>query len=172
MLTELHEVFLNRHSTRKFLDSTIPEEDLEEIMESANLAPSAGNLQSLQVFVVTGRSRKRELAAIAHGQDFVSEASACMVFCADRKRSESEYGRRGRELYSIQDATISATYAMLKAVDMGYATSWVGSFDTEQARAFIGSTELLPVAILLIGRNAEEPVPAGRRDTGSIFHRM
>ncbi|MEM5811449.1 MAG: nitroreductase family protein [Candidatus Aenigmatarchaeota archaeon] len=45
-------VVKNRHSIRAFLQKEIEEEKLKKILELTNLAPSAGNLQAYEIFVV------------------------------------------------------------------------------------------------------------------------
>jgi nitroreductase len=74
-----------------------------------------------------------------------------MLFCADRKAIE-RFGERGRDLYCIQDATISASFAMIKATELGLGTCWIGSFDEDKVSQIAGLPEYLrPVAILSIG---------------------
>jgi len=90
------------------------------------------------------------------------------VFCTDPERSAEKYGDRGRELYSVQDATIAGTFAMLAAVDLGLSTVWVGDFDEESVRKVVGAPGR-PVVMFSLGYAAEEPKPAGRRAIEEIF---
>ena len=90
------------------------------------------------------------------------------MFCTDPSRSAEKYGERGRELYSIQDATIAGTFAMLAAVDLGLSTVWVGDFDEESVRKVVGDPGR-PVVMFSLGYAAEEPKPAGRRAIEEIF---
>ena len=164
---EFDEILKRRHSVRRFRQSDIPLEKLEQIIDAANRAPSAGNLQAYRIFAVSNQNMKGEIAVAANEQDFIAEASICLVFCADPIKSSMEYGTRGKELYSIQDATISATFALLKAVDLGYATAWIGAFNETQLRKILGIDRLVPVAIILIGEAAEEPYVTKRRSLRS-----
>ncbi|RSN74338.1 nitroreductase family protein [Candidatus Methanodesulfokora washburnensis] len=67
-------------------------------------------------------------------------------------------------LYSIQDATIAATYAMLSATALDLGTCWVGAFDDDKVREVVGaSKDLVPVAVITIGYSAERPEITGRR---------
>ena len=142
---------------------------LKQIFEAANMAPSAGNLQAYQVRVVRDQSKKNALAKAAHGQDFLAQAPICLVFCADPNRSAAKYGKRGSELYSIQDATIAATFAMLATVDLGLATVWVGDFDEKKVQQAVGVKSIRPVSILPLGYSAEQPQPSPRRAIEEIF---
>jgi len=163
------EVVKARHSVRAFQKKPIEEEKIRRIIETINLAPSAGNLQAYEVVVVKDPMLKEKLAKAALGQSFVSEAPVCFVFVAYPERSSKKYGHRGSELYCIQDATIATTYAMLAATSLGLSSTWVGAFDEEAAaRAVgeIGGKRL--VAILPIGYAAESPENTPRRAVGDM----
>ena len=153
----------NRKSVRSFLDEDIPEAKLMEIAEAANLAPSAGNLQAYYFYLVTSKEKKEKLAEAALGQGFISEAPAAFVFFAEPEISSQKYGGRGRELYALLDAAISAAYAQLAAEEMGYGTVWVGAFDEERVKEICGD-EGIPVCILPVGAPAEKPSKPGREN--------
>ena len=105
------------------------------------------------------------------GQEFLAQASVDLVFCANPQRSAVKYGKRGRELYSIQDATIACTYAMLAAQELDLATVWVGAFQEEPVRQAASiPSDLVPVAILPIGYAGEDPKPRPRRKLEDLVH--
>jgi nitroreductase len=151
------------------MSTPIEEEKLKRIFQVANMAPSAGNLQAYQVYVIQDKAKRDALTKAAYDQGFISQAPVCLVFCADLDRSAEKYGDRGRELYSIQDATIAGTFAMLAAADLGLATAWVGEFDDAKVREVIGAKELRPVVMFSLGYAAEEPSSPGRRALEEIF---
>jgi nitroreductase len=83
---------------------------------------------------------------------------------ADQAQSQDKYGQRGRDLYSIQDATIACLYAHLATADAGLGSSWIGAFSHEEVSAALGLPEhLLPVALLPLGFPAEAPAPTPRK---------
>jgi nitroreductase len=152
----MHEIFKKRHSVRSFQNKAIEEEKLKEILEAANSAPSAGNLKAREIVVVKDLETKNGLVKTTSGQDFIAEASVVLVFFALPEKSGKEYGERGRNLYSIQDATISASFAWLQAVDLGLSCCWVGAFDEKEVKEILKvSPDWYPVAILPIGYSAE-----------------
>jgi nitroreductase len=166
---EFFEVLKRRRSVRAYSSKPVEEEKLRRVSEAANLAPSAGNLQAYRVYVFRDRAKREALAEAAFAQNFILEAPVCLVFCADPNRSAARYGNRGRELYSVQDATIAGSFAMLAAVELGLATVWVGDFDETKVRAVIGAKSLRPVAMFCLGYAAEEPQPSPRRAIEEIF---
>jgi nitroreductase len=162
------EAVKTRRSTRAFQKKPVEEEKIRRIIEAINLAPSAGDLQAYEVIVVKDPMLKDKLAKAA-GQSFVSEAPVCFVFVAYPQRSSKKYGRRGSELYCVQDATIAATYAMLTATVLGLSSTWVGAFNEESAARTVGATEgKRPVAILPVGYAAESPEITPRRPFSEI----
>lgn len=166
---EFFEVIGRRRSVRSYLPKPVEEAKLKRIFEAANLAPSAGNLQAYQVHVIKDQAKRDALAKAAYDQEYISKAPVCLVFCADPSRSAEKYGDRGKELYSIQDATIAGTFAMLAAADLGLATVWVGQFDDAKVQGIIGVKSIRPVVMFSLGYPAEEPSPPGRRAIEEIF---
>jgi len=158
-----------RRSVRAFTDQPVEPEKLKAIIEAATLAPSAGNLQAYEIYQVTS---PRARAALAHAADqpFVAQAPVCLVFCTNPGRSSRKYGARGRELYSLQDATIAAAYALLAIADLGLASVWVGAFNDDLAASAIGAPgDWRPVAILPIGYAAETPEPTTHRSISEML---
>ncbi len=168
---EFFDVVQERHSIRAFAAKPVEPEKLQQILEAANRAPSAGNLQGYEIFVVTDNAQKKALAQSALEQEFIGQAPVALVFCTHAARSAGKYGRRGEALYTIQDATIACTFAMLAATAVGLASVWVGAFDTTAVQQIIGAPEgIVPVAILPIGYAAGSPRLTTRRELSDIVH--
>ena len=140
-------------------------------MKAINRAPSAGNLQAYEIYLIRKKAALRALAAAALDQVFVAGAPLALVFCAHPARGTHRYGERGRRLYAVQDATIACTYAMLAATAPGLATVWIGAFDDNGVLSVIGEPEgQIPVAILPIGYADETPDPTPRRALDNLIH--
>jgi nitroreductase len=169
---DFFEIVKTRRSVRVFTSQPVEDGRIERILRTVNSAPSGGNLQAYEVFVATDAERKRALAEAAFGQDFVRTAPFVLVFCAHPARAR-KYGQRGERLYSVQDATIACTYAMLAAEAEGLATVWVGAFRDEEVWQAIGSPEgLTPVAMLPVGYAGEQPEATSRRALSGLVHRL
>jgi len=170
---EFFDALKARHSVRAYADTPVEAEKLDQILEAVNLAPSAGNLQALEVYIVTRADQRSELVAAVSGQDFLKQAPVVLVFCAHAARSAERYGKRGIGLYCIQDATIACTYAMLAASALGMSTVWVGAFNEGKVGRIINVPQAhRPVAMLPIGYAAEEPRIRGRRSLSDLVHRV
>ena len=165
------ELITARRSVRSFTDQTIEPEKLQAVLSAAAAAPSAGNLQAYEIYVVK-QPRVRAGLARAADQSFIAEASVILVFFANPGRAARRYGVRGRDLYALQDATIAAAYAGLAAVENGLATVWIGAFDDRAVGQAIGAPgDWQPVAMLPIGYAAETPSSTPRRELTDLVHR-
>ncbi len=161
-MPDLFDVMAGRRSVRRYSDEDVSERDLNIILEAACSAPSAGNLQAYEIIVVRDKARRLALAKASLNQMFMARAPVHLVFLAYPRRSAMIYGRRGAELYSLQDATIAATFAMLAAHALGYGTCWIGAFRDEEVMKIVGAPEdRVPVAIITIGK------PRGKEPTTS-----
>jgi len=170
---DFFETVRHRHSVRKYrTDMPVEQEKLHAILEMACAAPSAGDLQSYHIAVVTDPARRQALAAAANQQQFVGEAPVVLVFCSNPDRAAAKYGERGRQLYCLQDTTIAATYAQLAVVAAGLSSAWVGQFDEAEVKKLLQlDAHLQPLALLTVGYAAELPEPTPRRPLGDIISR-
>jgi len=169
---DFFEVVSKRRSVRSYTKDPVTEDELKTVLEAVNAAPSAGNLQAYEVVVVTKASTKKKLAKAALGQNFIAEAPVVLVFLANPRRSEHEYGIRGRELYCLLDLAIAAEHAHLSCVPLGLSSVWVGAFSEEAvAEAVSAPPYMSPICLLPIGRPRQIPAPAPRRALGDLVHK-
>jgi len=166
-------VLKERHSVRLFQARLVEAEKLQAILEAINRAPSAGNLQAYEVYLVRQADRRADLVRGAGDQEFLAQAPIVLVFCAHAMRAETRYRERGSELYCIQDATIACTFAMLAATALGLSSVWVGAFDEKAIREIIGAPrDQRPVAMLPVGYAAESPRIRERRPLTELVHEV
>lgn len=148
---DLLEAIKGRRSIRKFCNKPVPEEMLARIIEAAKAAPSAGNLQARDFFVVQDDAIRQKLVKAAKGQKFISQAPVAIVVCTNSQEIDS-YGERGINLYSIQDSAASIQNMLLVVHSLGLGACWVGAFDERPVTLALGLPEhLRPVAIIPIG---------------------
>lgn len=170
---DFFDVIRERHSVRAYLPQPVEAEKLQTILETINRAPSAGNRQAFEVYVVTRSEQRQALAQACLNQEFVAQAPVDLVFCTHPALNAQRYGQRGANLYSPQDAAIACTFAMLAATALGLASVWVGAFDDEAVYQVIGAPESQrPVAVLPIGYAAETPRLRSRRPLDEVVHHL
>ncbi|MEM0492415.1 MAG: nitroreductase family protein [Candidatus Thermoplasmatota archaeon] len=148
---DIKEAIRERHSVRRFTDKTIPIKLIEELIEYANLAPSAGNLQAREFIVIDDHKIKEELAIASLNQSFIVQAPVNIVVCANLERISS-YGKRGREVYALQDAAAAIEHILLLVTSYGLGACWVGAFDENEVSNILNLPSYIrPMAIIPIG---------------------
>lgn len=139
---EFKAVIEKRRSVRKYRTDPVPEDLLAEMVRLATQAPSAGALRAYEIIVTDEQLTPYK-------------APMSFVICAVPRISAKRYGKRGEQLYAIQDATIVGAYLQLIAVDMGLSTVWVGAFREGRVRQALQlGDDLRPIAIIPVGYRA------------------
>ena len=170
---DFFEVVNVRCSMRHYLSTPVEEGKLHQILQAANRAPSAGNLQGYEIYVVRKPEQHKQLSRASWDQESLLEAPVVLVFCANPARSEEKYAERGVTLYSVQDATIACAYAGLAATALGLCCVWVGAFDPEQVGRVIAVPKgQVPVAMLPLGYPGKELQSRPRRALKDLVHEV
>jgi len=165
------EAIKSRRSIRAFKNQDVPAEIVEELIDAARWAPSAGNIQPWEFIIVQKPKIKRKLVEAALGQTFIEEAPVVIVVCANEERSSQGYGVRGETLYCIQDIAAAIQNIHLTAYSLGLGTCWVGAFGEEETREILKIPRgIRPVAIIPVGYPAEAPTARSRRPISQIVH--
>jgi nitroreductase len=167
---ECIEAINGRRSIRKFKDRPVEKELVEQLLDAAQMAPSAGNLQARDFIVISDKATKQKLVKAAMGQSFIEQAPFAIVVIANIERSSRIYRSRG-ELYAIQDASAGIENLLLAAHSMGLGACWVGAFDETEVSAFLGiPNKAKPVAIIPIGYPDEKPSAPPRIVPDRLVH--
>jgi len=167
---DLLSVILNRRSVRSFKPDEIPQIHIDQFIEALRWAPSAGNRQPWQFYLIRRSELKRDLVRAAFQQDFVAQAPLVFVICGVPERSASRYGERGKELYVFQDTAAAIQNLLLYATSLGYGSCWVGAFDESQVVEVLSlPAQQRPLAIIPIGKPAEKPSPPHRLPVEKIL---
>jgi nitroreductase len=163
-MLDVMECIKQRRSIRSFMHNPVPHDQLEKVLQAATWAPSAGNWQPWRFIVVIREELRRGLVKVASDQDFLCEAPAVIVVCAEPSRAEQTYGDRARELYCLQDTSAAIMNLMLIAHALGLGTCWVGDFNEAGVRKLLNIPEQFrPVALVPIGYPNETPNSRWRR---------
>ncbi|MGZ7242357.1 nitroreductase family protein, partial [Streptococcus pyogenes] len=73
-------------SVRRFKDESIPDEDLQKILEAAGAASSWKNFQSYSIIVVRSEEKKRALYELTP-QPAIIQADTILLFVGDHNRA-------------------------------------------------------------------------------------
>ena len=156
-------IFRQRFSCRRFKPDRLSDEQIASLLEAARWAPSAGNMQPWRFVLVGSPEIKLQLAQAAFGQDHLTQAPIVIAVCAVPEESERRYGRRGRDLYCVQDTAAATQNLLLAAAALGLGACWIGAFDEAlAAKALRLHPSWRPVALVPVGRPAATAPPRDR----------
>ena len=116
---DFFKVIESRHSYRgQFEATTIPEADVEKILDAAIRAPSGCNAQTTSFMVVTNADLRKQLANMFN-MDTVTTAPVIVV--AYTKKLTFDFGLD----FELEDYSAAVENFLLAATAMGYASLWL-----------------------------------------------
>jgi len=181
---ELMDAIKKRVSSRNFLDTPIPDELINEILEAARLAPSGGNNQSWFFGIIKETELKIKLAQAAGNQMWIASAPVIFALCADiswdiKNQPENDFGvivnylrfskefikymndypqrKSVNKLFANATPLISGEHIFLTAVSHGLSACFIGCLDTDKADEVLQLPENISCLFLLpVGYPAEQ----------------
>lgn len=153
------ETMWERRSIRKYRPDSIPEQDLQLILEAARRAPTGANRQKWRMIVVTDPETRRKTAKACEGQVWMADAPVilCLVTLPG-----------GWQV----DGTIVLDHAILAATSLGYGTCWIGAFDGPAVKDVLGIPDDHGIVCLTpVGLAAEQPAARRRKPPAELFRR-
>ena len=151
---DVHPLIANRWSPRAFLaDANISDADLQLILESGRLAPSAFNEQPWRYFV--GKRGDEVFQQILNGlgefnQKWAKSSSALMLVCGTKQRAN------GDPHPSFQyDLGLSVSQATFQAHHLGYMSHQMTGFNHDTMCKTFDLTTLEPVVVVAIGKQGD-----------------
>ena len=147
---DIDKIIEKRKSVRSFNTKKVSWEKVLDAIDAANQGNFAGNINNLRYIIVEDKKLIGDIAKHAH-QTWISNAGIVIVVCSDDKNLENMYGERGR-IYSRQQAGAAINTMILKLVDAGLCTCWVGAYTDE----FVRNTLKIPAHI-----QVEAIIPVG-----------
>jgi len=116
-MNETVRLLQSHRSERSYKSDPIPEAVLNEIIESAHLAPSSMNTQQVTVVVIRDAARRARVAEIAGKQPWIAQAPVFLALVADMNKT-----RIGTEKAGLKQQTQRSLESIFSAVsDCGIA---------------------------------------------------
>ena len=183
---ELSDVIASRRSIRKFRQEDISADTIRLLLDAARLAPSGSNLQPARFVVAQSPSAKETLSRYTPYK-FIAKASVIFVCCADLTAMTTRDKRVGELLnegafegvdidmndpaatspimddsavkaYLSMNVAIAIEHIVLKAVDLGLGSCWLGRFDRDKVKEYLSLDEsIYPVVLLPVGHPDQSP---------------
>jgi nitroreductase len=155
-----------RYSVRAYRTDPVEDTKLGQVLEAAQLAPTADNRQPFQLVVLKTAGRERELRRIYDKSWFVQ---APLIIAACGLPSQNWVRKQDGKNLNDVDVAIVMDHLILAAADLGLGTCWIAAFDPAAARDILGlPADVEPVAFTPLGYPADQPRPKKRKSLGEL----
>lgn len=178
------DVLKNRTSLRIYDKREVTKEEEDMILESAILAPTAGNQMLYSMIVIRSQEVKEILAKSCDNQPFIAKAPLVVVFVADHHKWFDYFKKNGVKEFSethnlefeapqesdlflaIEDTMIAAQNSVIAAESIGIGSCYIG--DIVENYEFIQDLLKLPeytfpISMLCFGHYRPEHKKAFRK---------
>ncbi|QQG38940.1 MAG: nitroreductase family protein [Candidatus Woesearchaeota archaeon] len=153
---DIKEAIEKRRSARNYNNKNISWELLDEILDAGRYAPSAGNIQTWKVIIVTGAKDKQKIALCCLNQEWINKASVALILCSNLSILKKHYEKEA-ERYSRLNIGAVAQNIMLRATSLGISNCWVDTFESKSLRRhFKIPEEIIPEVIITLGFSDEK----------------
>jgi nitroreductase len=196
---ELSDVIASRRSIRKFRQEDISADTVRLLLDTARLAPSGSNIQPARFIVAQSQAAKEALGQCTPYK-FIVKASVVFVCCADltaislREKRVGELLEAGAfdgvdvsfdnaapyasavmeaeavKAYLAMNVAIAVEHIVLKAVDLGLGSCWLGRFDRDKLKEYLQQDDsIYPVVLLPVGYPDQTPKARPRFDLDKLI---
>ncbi len=166
---DLDTAIKSRKSVRKFSSKKPNWRHIIECIDSMRYAPMAGKNFTLKFIVVDEKEKLKKIAELAD-QDFIATVEYLVVVYTDPSRTKNLFKEKG-EVYTRQQAGAAIQNFLLKIVEKGLSTCWIGHFDEEKIKKEFKIPEGMNVeALFPIGYEAKKEKPSRKISIDSVLY--
>ncbi len=166
-----------RRSIRNYSDDPIERKTVLELLDAARSAPSGNNSQPWRFLVIENPAMRKTLARVCHDQPWMATAPVHIVVGADLEARASANERFDEDTpgmdakRAIRDTAIAVDHLMLRAVELGLGTCWIGWYTQDEIRPLLGVPEsIFVLGVIIVGWAAENPKPRPRRPLSELTY--
>lgn len=166
-----------RRSIRNYINKTVENEKIVEILESGRLSPSGNNTQPWHYIVVKSKAMKQKIMEASHNQKWMLTAPVFIISVADvrcrikRDISINDNSPQDEVKRIIRDTSISTGYMLLQANNLGLGVCWVAEFTQEEIRPILNiPSDKYVVGVITVGYPNETPDARPRKSLDDIVH--
>jgi nitroreductase len=165
---EAIEAILSRRSIRRYTSKEVSRELIQELLEAAMSAPSAGNEQPWHFIVINDRSILDDIPNIHPYSQMLKEAPVAIMVCGDLNLEKYKG-------YWVQDCSAATQNILLAAHSRGLGAVWLGIHPMEERVAGIRQMfslpeHVIPLGIVALGYPAEKKDRAQRFQENRVHH--
>lgn len=179
MIKEIRE----HRSVRKFKDTPVPPEVLDEILTAGTRASNTGNMQVYSMVATTVRELRERLSPCHFNQPSVLQAPVHITFCADINRFGKWCHQRGAApqydnlvwfMNAATDALLASQNVALEAEAHGLGICYLGTtlYTAERISEILQlPAGVVPVTVVVMGYPDGEAPMTDRLPLEAVVHR-
>jgi len=176
-MMELIEGLKARESCREYADTPVEKEKIQQVIELACMAPSAGNGQPWRFVAVTEPKTRQTLARLTHIRHINGwvEQAPCILALLEEidPRMVTRYGEYyTQRQWTTMDIGLCAQQLSLAATGLGLGSCIIGYFPEDEAKALLKVPETSRLRLLItLGypREYTAPRPKKRLPTEEVL---
>lgn len=166
---ELYDAIRTRRSIRGYTPDPIPAEALERILEAADLAPTACNVQPFKLLLVES-PEKRAAVCRCYTAPWLAEAPLIVVALGNRNTA---WKRLDGNSAHVIDTSIVMEHVVLAATAEGLGTCWICAFEQGKLHRELGlDAEWDVVALTPLGVPKDTPGAQTRKGVEAVVERI
>ncbi len=176
-MSDLLKAIKERRSIRKFTEQDVSQEQVDQVLEAVQWAPSWANTQVWEVVVVREQSVKEALqATLGKGNPATKAmvtAPVVLVLCGKKNQSGSYKGVVTTKFgdWMLYDLGIAGQNLALAVHALGLGTVTVGLFDHDAVAKTLGVPDGFEVVSMFpIGHPDQAPKPPKRKELAQFAH--
>ncbi len=181
-MADLEQIIHARHSVRQYEpEQPIPTTELDDMIATAALAPTAMNRQPLRYLVLDSPAARTELLQqVTFNQNQIKTASSLVLIVADLVNDDSAAFTPGNHTAAPDTNTLTTNginaglagmQLMLIAQNRGYVTNPMTGFDHAKILSAFGYDEqrYVPLLLIAIGKSSNHGQPSEHKSLDKIL---
>ena len=160
------DIIMDRRSIRKFTPEKVTEQQVEQLLQAAVMAPSAQNRQPWHFIVCDDKTLFQQFQQIHPYSKMLDEAPLLIVVCGDTEQ------QAGPQFY-LEDCAAATENILLAAHALGLGACWLGLPPDSERQAQVQQLFRMPEHIkpfcgIALGVPAQQPSRPERKLDGLV----
>jgi nitroreductase len=158
-------LMLSRQSVRRYSDTPVESEKINECLEAARLAPSASNSQPWKFIIVDQEPLRSEVAKATFSDiklinKFTMQAPVLVVIVQEKAKLITRLAMQVKKKeWPLIDIGITAGHFCLQATELGLGTCMIGWFDEDKIKGLLQIPSDKSIGLLISVGYAVENYP-------------
>jgi nitroreductase len=181
-MNNIFKILQSHRSIRKYKDKPVPDDLLNNILNSARQAPTSSNIQAYSIIAVWDKEKKKRLAHLAGDQPWVEQCPVFLLICPDLLRLHKVCKARNYEsndqytemfIVAVVDAALVAQNILVASEASGLGICMIGGIrnNPDQVCKLLNIPDkVFPLMGMCLGWPDHDPMIKPRLQQEMIIH--